>query len=45
MNMLRAVVAEMDIARAQSDRLDNIAEGYSEALTQLIIPDGPRDAS
>jgi hypothetical protein len=44
-NMLAAVVAEMEAARAQSDRLDNIAEGYSEALAQLINPDGPRDAS
>ncbi len=44
-SMLAAVLAEMEVARAQSDRLDNIAEGYSEALAQLIIPDGPGDAS
>ena len=44
-NMLAAVVAELEAAHARSDRLDNIAEGYSEALAQLIIPDGPRDAS
>ena len=40
-NMLAAAVAEIEAARAQSDRLDDIAEGYSEALAQLIIPDGP----
>jgi hypothetical protein len=44
-SLLAAVVAEMEIARAQSDRLDQIAEGYSEALAQLIIPDGPENAS
>lgn len=44
-SLLTAVVAEMEIARAQSDRLDHIAEGYSEALAQLIIPDGPGNAS
>ena len=44
-NMLAAVVAELKAAHARSDRLDNIAEGYSEALAQLIIPDGPRGAS
>jgi hypothetical protein len=44
-NMLAAAVAEIEAARAQSDRLDDIAEGYSEALTQLIIPDGPESAS
>jgi hypothetical protein len=44
-SMLAAVVAEMEVAQAQSDRLDNIAEGYSEALTQLITPDGPGNAS
>lgn len=44
-NMLAAVVAELEAARAQSDRIDNIAEGYSEALAQLIIPDEPRDVS
>jgi hypothetical protein len=44
-NMLAAVVAELEAAHAQSDHLDNIAEGYSEALAQLTIPDGPRDAT
>jgi hypothetical protein len=44
-NMLAAAVAEIEAARAQSDRLDDIAEGYSEALAQLIIPDGPEGAS
>jgi hypothetical protein len=44
-SMLAAAVAEMEVARAQSDRLDDIAEGYSEALAQLIIPDGPGNAS
>jgi hypothetical protein len=44
-NVLAAVVAELEAAHAQSDRLDNIAEGYSEALAQLVIPDGPRDES
>ena len=44
-SVLAAVLAEMEVARAQSDRLDNIAEGYSEALAQLIIPDGPGNAS
>ena len=43
-NMLAAVVAELEAARAQGDRLDNITEGYSEALAQLIIPDEPGDA-
>ena len=40
-----AAVAEIEAARAQSDRLDDIAEGYSEALAQLIIPDGPEGVS
>jgi hypothetical protein len=44
-NMLAAVVAELKAAHARSERLDNIAEGYSEALAQLIIPDGPSGAS
>jgi len=44
-NMLATAVAEIEAARAQSDRLDDIAEGYSEALAQLIIPDGPEGAS
>lgn len=44
-NMLAAAVAEIEAARAQSDRLDDIAEGYSEALAQLIIPDGPEGVS
>jgi hypothetical protein len=43
-SLLAAVIAEMEAAQAQSDRLDNIAEGYSDALTQLIVPDGPRNA-
>jgi hypothetical protein len=41
-NMLVAAVTEIEAARAQSDRLDDIAEGYSEALAQLIIPTGQR---
>ena len=41
--MLAAAVAELETAHAQSDRLDDIAEGYSEALAQLTIPDGPTD--
>lgn len=44
-SMLAAAVAELEAAHAQSDRLDNITEGYSEALAQLTIPDVPRDAS
>jgi hypothetical protein len=44
-NLLAAAVAELEAARTQSDRLDNIAEGYSEALAQLIIPDDPTGAS
>lgn len=44
-NMLAAAVAEIEAARAQSDRIDDIAEGYSEALAQLIIPDAPGGAS
>jgi hypothetical protein len=43
-SMLAAVIVEVEAARAQCDRLDNIAGGYSEALTYLVVPDGPRNA-
>jgi hypothetical protein len=36
-SMLAAVIAELQEAQAQADRLDDIAAGYSEALTQLLI--------
>lgn len=39
---LADAVAEIEAARTQADRLDEIADGYSEALTQLGIPDDPR---
>jgi hypothetical protein len=40
-SVLVAVTAELQVAQSQADRLDNIAAGYSDALTQLMIPDGP----
>jgi hypothetical protein len=40
-NVLAAVTAELQAAQSQADRLDDIAAGYSEALTQLLIPDRP----
>jgi phage-related tail fiber protein len=43
-SMLATVVAELEAAQAGSDRLDSIADGYSEALTQLLVPGGPRNA-
>ena len=40
-SVLATVTAELQVAQGQADRLDNIAAGYSDALTQLMIPDGP----
>jgi hypothetical protein len=39
--VLAAVTAELQAAQSQADRLDDIAAGYSAALTELLIPDGP----
>ncbi|SRR5258708_4844999 len=39
--LLAAATAELQAAQAQADRLDDIALGYSEALTQLVVPDPP----
>lgn len=39
--MIAAAAAELQVAQAQADRLDDIAAGYSEALTQFLIPDSP----
>jgi hypothetical protein len=36
---LADAVAEIQAAQAQADRLDEIADGYSEALAQLGTPD------
>jgi hypothetical protein len=38
-SMLAAVTAELQAAQEQTERLDDIAAGYSDALTQLLIPD------
>jgi len=40
-SVLAAVTTELQIAQSQADRLDDIAAGYSEALTQFLIPDDP----
>jgi hypothetical protein len=37
--LLAAATAELQAAQTQADRLDDIAVGYSEALTQFLIPD------
>ena len=44
--MERETQAEPEAGRQAetSYEMDNIAEGYSEALSQLTVPDGPRDA-
>jgi hypothetical protein len=42
--LLAAVITELQRAQAQTDRVDNIANGYSDAFTQLLIPDDPKDA-
>lgn len=38
---LADAVAEIQAAQTQTDRLDEIAEGYSEALTHFGTPDDP----
>lgn len=40
-SMLAAATAELQAAQTQADRLDDIAVGYSAALTQLLVPDAP----
>ena len=39
--IIAATAAELQVAQAQADRLDDVAAGYSEALTQFLIPDSP----
>lgn len=43
--LLADAVAELQTAQEQSDRLDDIASGYSDALTQVGIPDRPPSVS
>lgn len=42
-SMLTAVVAELEAMQTQNDRLDNIAEGYSEALRHFLVHDDLKD--
>lgn len=42
-SMLADAVAEIGRAQAEADTFDGIADAYSEALTQLLIPDQPTE--
>lgn len=41
LDIIERLVGMLRSSQTSADQLDDVTEGYSQALTQLLVPDGP----